>query len=338
MGSITKDKFQLLKKLTLRKVFNVSRLYISFYYSRMIRKASINAMPMGLSIEPTTSCNLRCSECPSGMRSFTRPIGMLIEDNFRKMIDQVQHHLIWLTFYFQGEPYLNKDFLKMVKYAHDKGIYTMTSTNAHYFTDETAQQTIESGLSRIIISMDGVTQETYEQYRKGGSLDKVKEGIQKLVKWKKKLNSSTPHIVLQFIVFGHNEHEKEEIKRVGKELEVDEVKLKSAQIYDFSHSHLIASDEKYSRYKKQGDSYSIKANLMNHCWRMWSSGVITWDGKIIPCCFDKDAHYQVGDVLKDPFKQVWLSDAYNDFRSKVLIDRKSIDICTNCTEGTEVWI
>jgi radical SAM protein with 4Fe4S-binding SPASM domain len=338
MNPITKDKFQLIKKLTPVKVLNVLRLFISFYYSRLVGKAVLHSMPMGLSIEPTTSCNLRCSECPSGMRSFTRPTGMLVQENFEKMVDQVKRKLIWLTFYFQGEPYLNKDFLKMVKYAHQKGLYTMTSTNAHYFTDEIAKETVESGLSRIIISMDGITQETYEQYRKGGTLEKVKDGISKLVEWKKKLNSSTPHIVLQFIVFGHNEHEVEDVKKLGMEMGVDEVKLKSAQIYDFSNAHLIASDEKYSRYKKQGDSYSIKASLMNHCWRMWSSAVVTWDGKVIPCCFDKDAHYQVGNLDTTPFKEVWLSPAYHDFRSKVLIDRKSIDICTNCTEGTEVWI
>lgn len=295
-------------------------------------------MPMGLSIEPTTSCNLRCSECPSGLRSFSRPTGMLHPETFQKVIDQLKRKLIWLTFYFQGEPYLNKDFLKMVKYAHQQGLYTMTSTNAHYFTDEIAKETIESGLSRIIVSMDGVTQETYEQYRKGGSLDKVKDGITRLVEWKKKLRSSTPHIVLQFIVFGHNEHEIEDVKKLGKEMGVDEVKIKSAQIYDFANEGLLPTDSTYARYKKEGDSYAIKNTLMNHCWRMWSSAVITWDGKVIPCCFDKDAHHQIGSIEATPFKDIWLSPAYNDFRSKVLIDRKAVDICTNCTEGTEVWI
>lgn len=338
MNPILRDRIQLLKKLTPAKVFNVSRLLSGFYFSRLRKKTSIGAMPMGLSIEPTTSCNLRCSECPSGMRSFTRDTGMLKQEMFQNIIDQLKNKLIWLTFYFQGEPYLNKDFLKMVKYAHQKGLYTMTSTNAHYFTDEIAKETIESGLSRIIVSMDGVTQETYEQYRKGGSLEKVKEGISKLVEWKMKLNSSTPHIVLQFIVFGHNEHEVEEVKKVGSELGVDEVKIKSAQIYDFSNEHLLPSDEKFTRYKKENGSYSIKNTLMNHCWRMWSSAVITWDGKVIPCCFDKDAHYQIGSVDKTKFKEIWLSESYNDFRNKVLINRKSIDICTNCTEGTEVWI
>lgn len=338
MKAVLKDQIHLLQKVTPLKGLNLIRLFFSFYLSRITKKSSLRAMPMGLSIEPTTSCNLRCSECPSGLRSFTRPTGMLDPQTFQRVIDQLKSRLIWLTFYFQGEPYLNKDFLKMVKYASQQGLYTMTSTNAHYFTDEVAQETIESGLSRIIVSMDGVNQETYEKYRKGGSLDKVKDGITKLVEWKKKLGSYTPHIVLQFIVFGHNEHEVDEVKKLGKEMGVDEVKIKSAQIYDFSNTDLLPGDEKYTRYKSENGSYQIKNELMNHCWRMWSSAVITWDGKVIPCCFDKDAHHQIGTIEEKPFQEIWTSPAYHDFRTQVLLNRKSVDICTNCTEGTEVWI
>lgn len=332
------DTWTLIKVLTPARVFNLLRLYISFLSSRRKGKARIKHLPMGLSIEPTTSCNLRCSECPSGLRSFTRPTGMLEPALFTKTIDELHKKLIWLTFYFQGEPYLNKEFLNMVKYAHQKGIYTMTSTNAHYFTPENALETVQSGLSRIIVSMDGVTQETYEQYRKGGSIEKVKEGTRLLVQAKRKLKSSTPHIVLQFIVFGHNEHEVDQVKKLGKELGVDEVKIKSAQIYDFTNNHLLPSSEKHSRYKNDNGRYVIKQELMNHCWRMWSSAVITWDGKVIPCCFDKDAHHQLGTVGKESFTRIWMSEGYNEFRNKVLINRKSIDICTNCTEGTEVWL
>src|SRR5687768_1816308 len=148
-----RDSLNMISKVTSSRILNTSKVFSSYQYSLWKKSPSIQGMPMSISIEPTTSCNLRCSECPSGMRSFTRPTGMLVQENFQKMIDQVKRKLIWLTFYFQGEPYLNKDFLKMVKYAHQKGLYTMTSTNAHYFTDETAKETIESGLSRIIISM-----------------------------------------------------------------------------------------------------------------------------------------------------------------------------------------
>src|SRR5439155_7274651 len=118
--------------------------------------------------------------------------------------------LLYLVFYFQGEPYLNPDFLDMVKYASSKKIYTATSTNAHYLNDETAKRTIESGLDRLIISIDGTTQEVYQQYRVGGRLNKVLEGTKNIVKWKKELRSKTPFIIFQFLVVKPNEHQIED--------------------------------------------------------------------------------------------------------------------------------
>lgn len=131
---------------------------------------------MTISIEPTTACNLRCPECPSGLRSFTRDTGNLKEDFFRSVIEDLYKDLMYLIFYFQGEPYINPKFLDMVKYASSKGIYTITSTNGHFLNDENAKKTIESGLDRMIISVDGTTQETYENYRKEGKLETVLQG------------------------------------------------------------------------------------------------------------------------------------------------------------------
>src|SRR5262245_29086018 len=204
--------------------------------------------PMSLSFAPTTSCNLRCPECPSGLRAFTRPTGMLQKDFFRDTIDQLSKDLLYLIFYFQGEPYLNPDFLKMVNYASSKGIYTATSTNAHYLNDDNARKTVESGLDRLIISIDGTTQDVYQQYRRGGKLDKVIEGTKKIVAWKKKLKSRTPFIFFQFLVVKPNEHQTGEIKRLAKECGVDEVRFKTAQIYDFENdpNELIPVRSKYS--------------------------------------------------------------------------------------------
>jgi radical SAM protein with 4Fe4S-binding SPASM domain len=70
---------------------------------------------------------------------------------------------------------------------------------------------------------------------------------------------------------------------------------------------------------------------------MWQGCVITWDGLVVPCCFDKDAKHQLGDLKTSSFKQIWTSPKYNAFRSSVLRSRSEIDICTNCTEGTKVW-
>lgn len=290
-------------------------------------------------MEPTTSCNLRCPECPSGLRAFSRPTGMLQPDFFEKIIDELAPDLLYLILYFQGEPYLNKNLFEMIHYASQKKIYTATSTNAHYLDDDNARKTIESGLDRLIISIDGTTQETYQQYRIGGSLEKVIKGAQNMVKWKRQLKSKTPHLIFQFLVVKPNEHQIKEVQQLAKSIGIDEVVYKTAQLYDYVHGNeLMPNDLTHSRYKKNKDgTYSIRNPLLNHCWRMWHSCVITWDGNVVPCCFDKDANHRLGQVATSGFRKVWQSEPYNRFRKLVLKSRSNIDICTNCTEGTKVW-
>ena len=329
-----------MRKVTFRRAWNALKVLFSFYYTKWTGKPTQWGVPISVSFEPTTSCNLRCPECPSGLRQFTRPTGMLSNDFFRDTVEQLKNDLLYLIFYFQGEPYLNPDFLDMVKYASDRGIYTATSTNAHYLKDENAKRTVESGLDRMIISIDGTTQETYENYRVGGKLDKVIEGAKNVVKWKKELNSKTPHVIVQFLVVKPNEHQLEDVKRLGVEVGVDELRFKTAQVYDYENdpNNLIPDNQKYSRYKKTKDGHTtIKNPLLNHCWKLWHSCVLTWDGLVVPCCFDKDATHQLGDLKKNTFEEIWQGEKYQEFRSSILRSRSEIDICSNCTEGTKVW-
>ncbi|HLY70202.1 MAG TPA: radical SAM protein, partial [Puia sp.] len=188
------DSINLLSKLTPRRAWNGTKVLCSYYISKWTKKPVQWGYPVSVSVEPTTSCNLRCPECPSGLRAFTRPTGMLEKNFFRDTIDQVYKDLLYLIFYFQGEPYLNPEFLEMVRYASKKGIYTATSTNAHYLNDTNAKKTVESGLDRLIISIDGTSQEVYEQYRIGGNLEKVLAGTRNIVRWKKELKSKTPFV------------------------------------------------------------------------------------------------------------------------------------------------
>lgn len=334
------DSINLVSKLTFRRAWNAGKVVSSYYLSKWTGRPVQWGYPISISFEPTTSCNLRCPECPSGLRAFTRPTGMLKEDFFSTTIDQLSKELLYLIFYFQGEPYLNPSFLDMVKYASQKGIYTATSTNAHYLNDANAKKTVESGLDRLIISIDGTTQDVYEQYRIGGKLSKVIEGTKNIVKWKKELKSKTPFIFFQFLVVKPNEHQIEDVKRLAKEIGVDEVRFKTAQVYDYKNdpNQLIPSIEKFSRYKKsEAGEYKPKNSLSNHCWRLWHATVITWDGLVVPCCFDKDAQHNLGDLKGRPFKEIWHHEKYIHFRRQVLQSRKNIDICANCSEGTTVW-
>jgi len=334
------DTINFLSKLTARRLWNGLKVLASYYLSKWTKRAIQWGYPVSLSFEPTTSCNLRCPECPSGLRAFTRPTGMLRADFFSETIDQLSTELLYLVFYFQGEPYLNPAFLDMVSYAAAKGIYTATSTNAHYLNDHNAKRTVESGLDRLIISIDGTTQDVYEQYRVGGRLDKVLEGARNIVRWKKELKSKTPFIFFQFLVVRPNEHQLDDIRRLAAEVGVDQVRFKTAQVYDYRNdpNGLIPVKSKYSRYRRlpNGD-WTPKHRLDNHCWRLWHATVITWDGLVVPCCFDKDAQHPLGDLKGRPFKEVWQNEQYIQFRRQVLQSRKNIDICANCSEGAKVW-
>src|SRR5690606_38643622 len=184
MNRSWKDGLNMAGKLTLKKAWNMLLVYSSYLLSKSSGKSRHWGNPISLSIEPTTSCNLRCPQCPSGLRSFSRPTGMLQGDLFQKLVDEQKSSLLYLTLYFQGEPYLNPEFLDMVAYASKRGIYTATSTNAHYLNPKNCEKTVESGLDRLIISIDGVDQEAYGKYRIGGSLNKVLEGTRNLVEAK----------------------------------------------------------------------------------------------------------------------------------------------------------
>ena len=336
------NTFNFLKRLTPKRAWNLCKVYSSFYISRLLRKPIQWGLPFSIALEPTTACNLKCPECPSGLRSFTRETGNLKMDFFRRMIEEVHEEVFYLTFYFQGEPYINPKFLEMVHYAHEHNIYTTTSTNGHFLNEANCKATIASGLDKLIVSIDGTTQETYEAYRKEGKLENVLKGVRNLVKYKREMGSATPHIVFQFLVVKPNEHQIPEVYKLAEELGVDEVQLKTAQIYDYKTGNdLIPENNKYSRYALQSDgTYKIKNELLDHCWKLWHSCVITWNGLVVPCCFDKDAKYRLGNLQAEntpSLKSIWQGKPYQAFRERLMKGRDKIDICQNCTEGCKVW-
>ncbi len=338
--SVLKDWLSWGKTSGVLKLINALQLRTSYTVSAFFKKSYHAGMPLSISIEPTTSCNLRCPECPSGLRSFSRPTGMLTPETFAGIIPGLKSRLWAINFYFQGEPFLNRDLLSMVRLAADEGIYTSTSTNAHYFKPEQARKTVLSGLHRLIISIDGTSQDTYEQYRIGGKLSTVLEGTKEILKARKELKSRTPYVIFQFLVVKPNEHQTEDVLQLANELEVDEVRFKTAQMYDYENGNdLIPENDKYSRYRRMpSGKWKLKNKLENKCWRMWQGCVVTWDGKVVPCCFDKDASHSLGNLAEGKaFQEVWKSPAYEQFRNSILQDRSQIDICRNCSEGTKIF-
>ncbi len=326
------DIFLLIKRFTFIKIINHIKLKLSFYISLIIKKPIIWGQFESISIEPTNLCNLKCIECPTGTNSLTRSKGEIELQTAKNIIDKNKKHLSYLILYFQGEPFLNKNIFEMISYANKNNIFTYTSTNGHYLTEENCQKIIKSKLDKIIISIDGTTQETYEKYRKNGNLNTVLKGINTLINIKQQLNSPTPYIELQFLAFKHNEHQIQEIKKLGKQLGVNRTAIKTAQFYNKKNYSLITNINKYSRYKKDGKNLIIKKKIKNKCWRMWHSAVITISGDIIPCCFDKNGNYPYSNTETSEIKNIRQSNKYKNFSSIILANRKSVDICNNCNE------
>ncbi len=323
------DQLNLISQVNRKKAANIFNVRKSYRTAQNTKDPVHPAFPQAISIEPTTACNLRCPECVSGLRAFTRPTGHIKEEVFRRIIDQLSDHLIYLTFYFQGEPYLVPHFHEMVAYAKSKGIYVATSTNAHFIDPEAI---LASGIDKIIISVDGANQESYQKYRIGGDLTKVLDNTKKLIKARGR--KAKPFVDFQFVVFRHNEHEMKEAKSIARELGVDRVTFKSAQIYGSDDPNNLLPASAKSRYEKDNEgNLHIKSAWSDKCWRMWSSCVFTWDGDIVPCCFDKDAKHKMGNIMDQDFSEIWNGPAYLNFRQQLLKSRSEIDICKNCTEG-----
>jgi radical SAM protein with 4Fe4S-binding SPASM domain len=334
------DTHQFFKTLTFRKVLNGTLLRLSYFLSRISGSIIRWGLPESLSIEPTNLCNLKCPECPSGNNGLTRPRLFLSEPAYHNLIDNNKNHLAFLQLYFQGEPFLHPKIYQYIHYATKNRIYTATSTNGQFLNPENCLMLVDSGLHRLIVSIDGTTQESYEKYRVGGSLDLALTGIENLIAAKKQRKKKTPVLIIQFVVFKTNEHQIPEIKQLAKKLKVDALKLKSPQLEHFENGHpLMPENKRYNRYKKKASgTYSLNKSKQVKCKRAWNGAVLTADNRLIPCCFDKNAKYPYGTLSEGKLKNIWKGENAHQFIKTVWSKDNPVEMCKNCTEGLkQTW-
>ena len=302
----------------------------SFSASCITGKVSVSGMPVSASIELTNYCNLKCPECLSGSNRMSRGRGFMDLTLFDKIIKELKLYVFNLNLYFQGEPMLHPKFFSFLR--KTKGVYTTVSTNGHFLSEGNANKLAISGLNRLIISLDGLDQQSYSSYRVNGNLDLVLQGIRNVAEAKKR-HSSGLKLTIQFLVNRNNEHQIDQVKLYAREIKAS-LKLKSMQIIDSDNfKQWLPSDRQFSRYEIKDEHYVLKNSMPDRCARLWFNPVITWDGKVLPCCFDKDAQHVMGDLNEDSFRDVWNGPRYRLFRKAVFSDRKLIEICRNCTSG-----
>lgn len=320
--------------LSVKKILNIVLVYCGYILSSFVKRPIVFGMPFSLSVEPVSYCNLKCRECPVGDENYKRKKGKTDIEMYRKLIDEMHPYLINLFLYFLGEPLLNRQLPQLIEYATKNKVYTALSTNGNVYTHDMIEQLISAGLKKIIVSVDGANQQSYQQYRVGGRWCKTIRFIELMAEKKKQLKSNTPKIEVQFLVLKTNEHQMNDIKKIILSSGASKLVFKSAQINHTQNMQtLLTSKSKYARYKKKGNSYIIKSKRKNRCFRSWNSAVVTFNGNVLPCCFDKYEKHVTGSINDSSFKDIWFGLNFMKFRNIILSNRKSIAMCNNCTEG-----
>lgn len=319
---------------------NQLRCWFSYALS-LVGVVRVQHMPTFVSIEPANFCQLRCPECPVGQRASQsdtpdsiqtkRPRQLLSPDAFRTILAQIQSTAHTVQFYFQGEPLLNPALPDMIALARRVGMYTIVSTNAQALTEDMAERLVASGLNRIIVSIDGFTPESYAAYRVGGHLPLALAGLRYL-RAAKQRHRSHIRIELQVLRLSTNESEWAWIRRHYRTLGASCLTFKTAQLYDYEHGHpLMPSSPRYSRYRLGADGlYHLHRPRRRSCYRLWSGCVITANGTVLPCCYDKSSSHPFGNCLTTPLQTLWHSATADMFRATLLEKKDAFGMCREC--------
>lgn len=301
--------------------------FIQAHYEMWRGAGELKSSPYLFVFEVTNVCNLKCPFCLTGKGvSGGRAVRHVSFDEARKIIDQVGDYIYLVQLYTWGEPLLNKDIWRIIEYAKSKNIYVMLSTNATLMHTANNKRLLDSGIDYLMVAIDGASKETYEKYRIGSNFDLVYANVKELISMKKSIQSSTPFLEWQFIVFKHNEHEVEKMEREAYELGINKFTPLPAYVEDVS-------------WLPANDKYKVKAfnpERIQNCDRPWTHLNVRADGGVASCCYEFFKRDDFGDLIAMDFKAIWNNDFFQTSRKliyqkrrKLPLDRNNI-ICHEC--------
>lgn len=313
---------------------NASYSVFSYALKRFTGISVNPPLPPAISVELTSRCNLACPECFTGSGLLRRKNGFISFTLAEKIADELRGRTVSARLSFQGEPMMHPRFFDIIELF--RGMNPEISTNGHFLDRETCIKLASSPLKRIIISYDGVTPEAYNLYRRGGDHTSVTEGIRRLAGIIRATGSSLkPEI--QFLLHRGNEHETSAAAAFAAEAGVG-FRIKSIQVIDKERAGEWAPSEgRRSRYLFDRGQWKSASTRARGCMRMWTTAVITSDGDVVPCCYDKNADHAMGNLNSQAFRDIWNGEKYHSFRSAVIRNRKETDLCRSCPQGRRIF-
>ncbi|WGM88537.1 MAG: radical SAM protein [Candidatus Bathyarchaeum tardum] len=330
----------------LRKTKAILNFLLVEFQHRLLKPAHVVGFPYYLTIETGNLCPLRCSLCPTGQRKQGLPQGFLSFENYKKIIDELADYILILELYNWGEPFLNKDFFRMVRYARRHNIFVTTSSSLNVFDDQICNDLLHSGLNVLMVSLDGASQETVETYQRGNDFIKVFGNLKQIIKEKRALNLRKPLLQWRFFVTKFNEKELLKAEQLAEDVGVDYLEL-AKLLCDMSQRFFLDAKSQFENVKKwlpkdqRYSAYSIASGkrknvIVKDCSSLWTRSVINWDGNVFPCCGVYSEKWSFGNVFTDGFFAIWNNDAYRASRETVAFDKtrkQKKTVCQICAKN-----
>jgi radical SAM protein with 4Fe4S-binding SPASM domain len=274
---------------------------------------TLDAFPMTVIIENTGKCNLKCPMCPREFEEY--PAEDFDFDLFKRVVDEIRDQTELVFPWGLGEPLINPDIYKMVRYCRDAGLYTVVSTNATLLTEERGRLLIEAGLDNLIIAFDGTTPDVYEKYRKNANFEKVRRNVLNFLELKRKVNADV-FVVMQMVRLPENAHQIKDYHRMWSIEGVDEIRIKEDEVVIPG----IALEERINHDRRR-----------HPCYQLWQGPVhINYQGDFRPCChmYNTDP---VGNVERSTVRELWNSEEMERLRRAHLKgDLTEYPDCQNC--------
>lgn len=287
----------------------------------------VKSRPYIYTVDIGNVCNLRCPLCPTGYGGLERPQGLMRLPEFEKVLEKIKPYAIEVVLHNWGEPFLNPDFLDIVRAAKAARLGTATSTNLNlvHRGRDFLHQVVDSGLDHLVASIDGTTQEVYETYRRKGDLDHVLTNLRELVNYKRSQDKATPIIEWQFLVMKHNEHQMDEARRLADEIGVDRLRFTGAGLPfdDLANTTLgaqwLPENPQYRGYDPA--IINDRSYLYDEkCFYLYRAMTVNPSGEVAPCCAIHHSKWDFGNLLNSSLDDLWNNEHYR--ASRALFSRK----------------
>jgi len=310
-------------------------------YERKKRRIEVRSHPYLLIIDPCNYCNLKCPLCPTGLNELGRPQAMLSLDHFKQYFDLFSDYLFEAYMHNWGESLLNKQVYSMIEYAQQHNVGTNLSSNFVKTSSSDIDKLLDCGLEYLIVSLDGVSQETYGQYRIGGRYEQVVENFSELLRRRKQRGKKFPVVEWQFIVMKQNEHEVEQAELLAEKLGVDHLRfIPVGMPFEFFERKEIADRWYPERFEGRVQSTHEEqqfgqAAKPSPCFYLYRSVVVNPDGGVSPCCVVYRKNRDFADLNTPGYDvmKMWNNDKYRSARSlysPVQLPNKRASVCDVC--------